>query len=132
MEAILWLVVMATGLMVAAVAGRWSVGHLTEFAAGTRIPPFVIGITLVSIGTDLPEIANSVVASLAGHGDINIWDSIGSAVQATLILGLLPIVAGSFPMLRGPGIAVLLLVQLKRHNRPPGQLSLGSFSSRTS
>lgn len=102
MEMVLWLVVLTTGLLVAVLASRWSVGHLTEFAAGTKIPPFVIGITLVSIGTDLPEIANSIVASVTARGDINIGDSIGSAtVQATLILGLLPFLAGSFPIARG-------------------------------
>lgn len=98
----LWLAVLVTGLVVAVYAARWSVGHLVAFAAGTRIPPFVIGITLVSVGTDLPEIANSVVASLQGLGDINVGDSIGSAmVQATLILGLLPLLTGSFPIARG-------------------------------
>lgn len=101
-QSIVWLVVLGTGLLVAVMASRWAVGHLTEFAAGTRIPPFVIGITLVSIGTDLPEIANSIVASVTGHGDINIGDSIGSAmVQATLILGILPIITGAFPIARG-------------------------------
>ncbi|HEX6301367.1 MAG TPA: hypothetical protein VF148_12940 [Acidimicrobiia bacterium] len=98
---VLWVVVLLTGLLVAVMSSRWAVGHLTAFAAGTRIPPFVIGITLVSIGTDLPEIANSLVASVTGHGDINIGDSIGSAtVQATLILGLLPFITGSFPLAR--------------------------------
>lgn len=98
---VLWVAVLLTGLLVAVMSSRWAVGHLIVFAAGTRIPPFVIGIILVSIGTDLPEIANSLVASVTGHGDINIGDSIGSAtVQATLILGLLPIITGSFPIAR--------------------------------
>lgn len=101
MDTIVWLIVLATGLLVAVMSSRWSVGHLIEFAAGTRIPAFVIGITFVSIGTDLPEMANSVVASVTGHGDINVGDSIGSAmVQSTLILGLLPILAGTFPLAR--------------------------------
>lgn len=109
---VLWVAVLLTGLLVAVMSSRWAVGHLTVFAAGTRIPPFVIGITLVSIGTDLPEIANSLVASVTGHGDINIGDSIGSAtVQATLILGLLPFITGSFPIarkrLRRAGIATV-------------------------
>lgn len=102
MDSALWLIVLATGLLVAIRASRWAVGHLTEFAKGTRIPPFVIGMTLVSIGTDLPEIANSVVASITGHGDINVGTTIGSAtVQATLILGLLPLIAGAFPIATG-------------------------------
>ena len=98
----LWTAVMATGFLVAVLASRYSVEHLTKFAAGTRIPPFIIGITLVSIGTDLPEITNSIVASVTGHGDVNVGDSIGSAVvQSTLILGLLPLIAGAFPIARG-------------------------------
>jgi len=102
LEIVLWVAVMATGFLVAIYASRYSVGHLIKFAAGTRIPPFVIGITIVSIGTDLPEIANSIVASITGHGDVNVGDSIGSAtVQSTLILGLLPLIAGSFPLAKG-------------------------------
>lgn len=102
MDTALWLIVLATGLLVAIRSSRWAVGHLTEFAKGTRIPPFVIGITLVSIGTDLPEIAASVIASLTGRGDIAVGDAIGSAtVQTTLILGLLPLIAGAFPIATG-------------------------------
>jgi cation:H+ antiporter len=102
LEVGLWIAVMVTGFIVAVYASRWAVGHIAEFAASTRIPPFLIGITLVSIGTDLPEIATSIVASITGHGDIIVGDSIGSAtVQSTLILGLLPIVAGAFPIARG-------------------------------
>lgn len=102
MDSTLWLIVLATGLLVAVRSSKWAVGHLTEFAAGTRIPPFIVGITLVSIGTDLPEIAASVAASLTGRGDIAVGDAIGSAtVQTTLILGLLPFIAGAFPIAAG-------------------------------
>lgn len=102
LEVVLWLAVMATGFIVAVYASRYSVERLIKFAANTRIPPFVIGITVVAIGTDLPEIANSIIASITGHGDVNVGDSIGSAtVQATLILGLLPLIAGSFPLAKG-------------------------------
>jgi cation:H+ antiporter len=101
-EILLWTAVMATGFLVTVYASRYSVSHVTELASGTKIPPFIIGITLVALGTDLPEIANSIVASFMGRGDINVGDSIGSAtVQSTLILGLLPLVAGSFPIARG-------------------------------
>jgi len=102
LEIVLWTAVMATGFLVTVYASRYSVEHVTQLAAGTRIPPFIIGITLVAMGTDLPEIANSIVASFLGRGDVNVGDSIGSAtVQSTLILGLLPLVAGSFPIVKG-------------------------------
>ena len=44
----------------------------------------------MAIGTDLPEMANSIIASATGHGEINVGDSIGSVVtQATVVIGLL-------------------------------------------
>lgn len=88
---------MAIGFAVTVFASRRAVTEARSLVAGTKIPPFVIGITLVSIGTDLPEIANSIVASLSGHGDINVGDSVGSAAtQSTLVLGLLPILGAAF------------------------------------
>jgi cation:H+ antiporter len=85
-----WILGVVAGLVLAMLASRRAVAHLSALAAGTRIPPFFFGITLVAIGTDLPEMANSIAAAASGHGDINIGDSIGSAAtQSTLILGLL-------------------------------------------
>lgn len=86
----------AGGFLAAVLASRRAVVNTAELAAGTRIPRFVIGFTLLAIGTDLPEIANSIVSSLTGHGDLNVGDSVGStATQVTLVLGLLPIVAAT-------------------------------------
>lgn len=78
------------------VASRHAVDSAIELVAGTRVPPFVIGMTVLAIGTDLPEIANSIVSSWTGHGDVNVGDSVGStATQTTLVLGLLPLVVGT-------------------------------------
>lgn len=85
------------GFAVTILASRRAVVDAAALAAGSRIPPFIVGITLLAIGTDLPEIANSIAASIAGHGDINVGDSVGSAVtQVSLVLGLLPILGGAF------------------------------------
>lgn len=92
-----WMAVLVIGFAVALVASRRAVIHASTLAFGLRVPPFLIGVTLLAIGTDLPEIANSIVASVTGHGDINVGDSIGSTVtQVTLILGLLPFFGGAF------------------------------------
>lgn len=110
---LVWAGVVLVGLTTAMLASRKAVEHASAVAFGTGIPPFVIGITLVSIGTDLPEIANSIIASVAGHGDLNVGDSVGSALaQITLVLGLLPFVAGRIVVGRArvlaPGIATLV------------------------
>lgn len=87
----LWALAAGIGLALAALASARAVDHAARGAAGLGVPAFVVGFTLVAVGTDLPEIANSVAASVAGHGDINVGDSIGSAAaQAALVLGLVP------------------------------------------
>lgn len=91
-----FLLAMAAGFGGMVVASRRAVASASELAAGTQIPPFFVGITLLAIGTDLPEIANSIAAAVSGHGDVAIGDAMGSVVTvATLVLGLLPLLAGA-------------------------------------
>lgn len=79
------------GFAIAILGSRSAVEHATALARRWRLPGFVVGLTLLAIGTDLPEIANSIVASYRGFGDVNVGDSVGSAAtQITLVLGLLP------------------------------------------
>lgn len=48
----------------------------------------VIGLTIIAIGTSLPELATSVIAALRGHGDIAVGNVIGSNIfNVLLILG---------------------------------------------
>jgi cation:H+ antiporter len=81
------------GLAVALVASDRAVAYTRSLAAGLGAPPFIVGVALVSIGTDLPEIANSVAAHVQGEADVNVGDSVGSTLtQYTLVLGLFPLV----------------------------------------
>jgi cation:H+ antiporter len=81
------------GFAVALVASDRAVSYTRAFAAALGAPSFVVGVVLVSIGTDLPEIANSIAAHLQGEGDVNVGDSVGSTLtQYTLVLGLFPLV----------------------------------------
>ncbi|MDH5267255.1 MAG: hypothetical protein OEW62_06205 [Candidatus Bathyarchaeota archaeon] len=58
-------------------------------ASASRISPLLIGLVLVSIGTDLPEIVNSIISCAVGHADIELGDSLGSVLtQMTLVIGL--------------------------------------------
>lgn len=86
-----WIAAALGGFLVAILGSRSAVEHATALAGRWQLPGFVVGLTLLAIGTDLPEIANSIVASASGNGDVNVGDSVGSAAtQITLVLGLLP------------------------------------------
>ncbi len=94
---VLYVLTVVGGFGVTLLASRRAVMHARALADSTAVPPFILGITLFAVGTDLPEIANSIVASVAGHGDINVGDSVGSAAtQVTLVLGLLPLIVAAF------------------------------------
>jgi cation:H+ antiporter len=84
------------GLAVALLASDRAVAYTRALAAMLGAPPFIVGVALVSIGTDLPELANSVAAHAQGEGDVNVGDSVGSTLtQYTLVLGLFPLVAST-------------------------------------
>lgn len=92
-----WLLAAMAGLAIASVASRLVVDNFGKLAFDLGVPPFLFGLTVMAIGTDLPEIANSIIASVTQHGDMNIGDSVGSTVtQVTLVLGLLPLLSGAF------------------------------------
>ncbi len=86
----LWTVVFVVGLIVASIASRRAVTHALSAADGSQVSSGFIGMTVMAIGTDLPEIANSIISAATGHGDLNVGDSAGSALtQVTLVLGIL-------------------------------------------
>ena len=85
----------ALGLVVAI----WASGHALDAAvklgAHLGLSAFVIGVTIVAVGTDLPELANSLIASARDHGDLNVGNSTGSVVtQLTAVLGVLCFIGG--------------------------------------
>lgn len=77
-------------------SSKLAVMNSARLASALGISSLVIGVTLVSIGTDISEIFNSIIASSLGHGDINVGDSVGSILtQITLVFGLLPFICGT-------------------------------------
>jgi len=94
---VLWLLALLAGIVAAAFGSRRAVGAALDASRTSSISPGIIGLTVMAVGTDLPEIANSVVAALGDHGDLLVGDAAGSALtQVTLILGLLCL--GSTPI----------------------------------
>jgi cation:H+ antiporter len=96
-----YLVLLLVGLGAALLASELAVAYTRALAVGLGAPPFVIGVVLVAVGTDLPEIANSITSHLQGEGDVNVGDSVGSTLtQYTFVLGLFPLVAGALVISR--------------------------------
>jgi len=102
-----WVTLLLAGVGAAALASRRAVEAALEVSDALGVSAGLVGVTVLAIGTDLPEIANSISASVSGHGDLNVGDSTGSALtQITLVLAILLIAAGSRLDLRRPATRI--------------------------
>jgi cation:H+ antiporter len=89
------------GLALLAISAEKAVAHSIGVATALKLSPLMIGLVVVSLGTDFPEIVNSIISSALGHIDINVGDSFGSVLtQMTLVLGLFPFIGGAFRIKR--------------------------------
>jgi len=95
------IVLLVLGLVLLAFSAKTAVEHSVSVASALGMSPLMIGLVIVSLGTDFPEIANSIFSSALGHGDINVGDSLGSVLtQMTLVLGLLAFFGRQFRVKR--------------------------------
>lgn len=113
MSALGWLLLAALGAAAMMSASRWAVRDSVALSRLLGLSPFLVGLTLVTLGTDAPELVNSFVSCYLGHGDINVGDSLGSVyTQAALILGLFPFAARSAQLVPRRQIRLLGLLTL--------------------
>jgi cation:H+ antiporter len=87
-----WVVQLALiggGLALLVLGANWLVDAAVSFARALGLSEMVIGLTIVSAGTSMPEVATSLVATLRGERDIAVGNVIGSNVFNLLgVLGL--------------------------------------------
>ena len=87
---VVWAFGVVAGLALAIWASQRALDAAVDLGTRLGLSSFVIGVTILAVGTDLPEIANSIVASARDHGDVNTGNATGSVVtQSTLVLGVL-------------------------------------------
>jgi cation:H+ antiporter len=69
------------------------ISSASRFAKRLGVSEFIIGLTLVSFATSIPEFANSVLSSIKGHSEISLGNIVGSStLNLTLTLGLCAII----------------------------------------
>lgn len=91
---IFWIIVFVASLFLMIKSADWLVESAEKIGLGLKISPFVIGVTIVSIGTSFPEAASSIAAVLKGAEEIVVANVIGSNIaNILLIVGLSAIAA---------------------------------------
>jgi len=129
------------GLFLMIAGSRLLLTGAVSIAAGLGIPEAVIGLTLVAVGTSLPELSIAVIAAIRKHADVAVGNILGSNIFNILaILGIassvqpLPVALRiiQFDQWVMLGSSVLLMVFLytgMRLSRSEGGLLLGTYAA---
>lgn len=124
-HAVFWL---GVGLLCLVLSSRLLVWGAVDLAQGLGVSDTIIGLTVVAVGTSLPELASSIAAARKGEHDIALGNVIGSNLFNTLavvgIAGVIqpfaiePEVASRDVVLMASLTAVLFLMAVGRRGRP--------------
>lgn len=90
----------AVGLVLLIKGGDWFVDSATGVAKRFRVPEIIIGATVVSIGTTLPEVMVSATAAMNQNGAIAYGNAIGSIICNTSLIAALTIAIRPAPVNR--------------------------------
>lgn len=131
------LIMVVGGIAALIFGGDVIVKHATEIARNWGMSDTVIGLTILAVGTSLPELATSAVAAFKGNSDIAIGNVVGSNIfNIFLILGVsstirpLPFERGSMTDVLVAGLSTLLVLYFasrgkrKSINRTEGAILL--------
>jgi cation:H+ antiporter len=125
----------AGGLALVLLGAGWLVDGAVDIARAVGLSDAVIGLTVVAIGTSLPELTTALVAAARGHGDVALGNVIGSNVANVFgILGLtglvLPIPLPADMTLLDLGLmlaAALVLLPVALTGHRIGRMEGGAF-----
>lgn len=88
-DVILPIILFIVGILCIVKGGDWFVDSASDIAEASGIPKFIIGATIVSVATTLPELIVSVIAASEGKVDMAIGNAVGSVTaNMGLILAL--------------------------------------------
>ncbi len=129
----------AVGLVCLIKGGDWFVDGSSALARRFHLPELLIGATVVSIGTTLPEVMVSSMSAVSGHGEIAYGNAIGSVICNTALIAAITIAVRPgkvdpktlrFPVgffFLSAAVYCVAAYVMGRFTRPLGFLMLGLF-----
>ena len=88
----------ALGLLLLIKGGDWFVDGATGIARRFHLPDIIVGATVVSIGTTLPEVMVSTTGALAGQGAMSYGNAIGSVICNTALIAAISVAFNPGPV----------------------------------
>ena len=100
-EIIIWIIVLAFAIALLVKSSDYFVDYASKIGLAMQIPQFIIGATVVAIGTSLPELLTSIIAVLQGETTFVAGNVVGSNISNIgLILGLACVIGGGLKLKR--------------------------------
>lgn len=104
-----WFLVLA-GIIALTIGGQITINSGSALAELLGVPPVIVGMLMVAIGTSLPELTTSIFAALKGDADLCVGNIIGSNIFNSMFV--LPISAIIHPMPVPAGGSIDILIVL--------------------
>ena len=86
MNTVVAIIMFVIGIILVIKGGDWFVDAASFIARAANIPSFIVGATIVSFATTLPEMIVSVMASLGGKNDMAVGNAVGSVTANTALI----------------------------------------------
>lgn len=102
-------VLFAAGIILVIKGGGWFVDAASAIARAMNIPTFIIGATIVSLATTMPEMLVSFIAAAGGKVDMAVGNAVGSVTANTALIMAIGMIAMSIVCGRGQYLRQLLL-----------------------
>lgn len=91
---LLWLIIFAASLVVLIRSSDFFTDAAERIGLSLGFSPFIIGVTIVAVGTSLPELVSSIIAVMSGSSEIVVGNVVGSNIaNILLVLGVTAVVA---------------------------------------
>ncbi len=92
---ILWIAVFIVSLIVLVKGADWLLGSSERIGLAMGLSPFIVGVTIVGIGTSFPELVSSSIAAFRGVTDVVAANAIGSNIaNILLVVGASALIGG--------------------------------------
>lgn len=104
-----WVLITA-GVAGLALGGQLTIDNGSDLASAMGVPPEIIGMLVIAIGTSLPELITSIFAAIKGQADLCVGNIIGSNIFNCMFV--LPISAAIKPLVIPPGGSTDIFISL--------------------
>lgn len=132
-------ILIIAGIVGLSIGGHLTIVHGASMATALGVPPVIIGMLIVGVGTSLPELVTSVIAAVRNESDLCVGNVVGSNIfnalivlPASALVRPLPIPAGGIQdicmsLLFAAIIIPVFLYRNSRMGRGTGAVFIGAF-----